>query len=644
MMLSLPAHAQEGVTAPRSGMARVIVKFRAGSGTVHALSASKAGATGQRYPQRAATLSQRAGVALSDGRPIGDDAQVVFAPGLTSAELAARLAADPQVEFAEPDRRRQIRAAPNDPLYRDGQTKATPVVGQWYLRAPAAGSVSAIDAAGAWATTTGSSGVVVAVLDTGVRFDHPDLVGKLLAGYDFIADLPTARDGNGRDADASDPGDWITRAEDNDRSGDFYHCSVPDPVTGAYDGEDSSWHGTQVAGIIGAATHNRIGMASVGRNVMVLPVRVLGKCGGWDSDIQAAMLWAAGLSNNPVKNPHPAKVLNLSLGSAEDEDHPGCPAGYQQVISKLTAAGVVLTASAGNGEGLAVDVPALCPGVIAVAGVRHAGTKVGYSSLGPEVAIAAPAGNCVNATGPCLNPLLTTTNAGTTTPARNTYSDGVVSSLGTSFSAPLVAGTAALMLSVEPTLTPAEVRTALMDSARPFPAGGVAACHAPNGAVQDECACTTSTCGAGLLDAAAAVARVAPTLAPTAPFSASDANPAVGDKVTFDARDATVGAGRTGTYRWTLSDPDIAHFSSATNAATATLIADAPGTLTVTLTVTDDLGTATSASTGLTLGATTLGLSGSHGGGGGGALGWHWLLALAAAVAILRRQRASMVA
>jgi serine protease len=589
-------------------------------------------------------LSQRVGVALSDGRPIGDDAQVVFARGLTSAELAARLAADPEVEFAEPDRRRQIRAVPNDPLYPGGQAKATPTVGQWYLRAPAAGSVSAIDAAGAWATTTGSSSVVVAVLDTGVRFDHPDLVGKLFAGYDFIADLPMARDGSGRDADASDPGDWITRAEDNDRSGDFYHCSVPDPVTGAYDGEDSSWHGTQVAGIIGAATDNRVGMASVGRNVMVLPVRVLGKCGGWDSDIQAAMLWAAGLSNNPVKNPHPAKVLNLSLGSAEDEDHPGCPVGYTQVISKLTTAGVVVTASAGNGDGLAVDVPALCPGIIAVAGVRHAGTKVGYSSLGPEVAIAAPAGNCVNATGPCLNPLLTTTNAGTTTPARNTYSDSVVASLGTSFSAPLVAGTAALMLSVRPALTPSQVKSALMDSARPFPTAtaGVAACHAPDGTEQDECACTTSTCGAGLLDAAAAVARVAPADAPTAPFSASDSNPAVGDSVTLDASDATVGPGRMGTYRWTISNPAIAHFSNATNAATATLIVDAPGTLTVTLTVTDDLGTATSASAGLTLGATTLGMPASHGGGGGGALGWPWLVALAAAVAALQRRRASV--
>ena len=575
-------------TAPAAKAARVIVMYKSGGALMRALSAHPAS---PRYPQLAATLSQRTGIALTDGHPISERSQVVFAKGLSSAELAARLAADPDVEFAEPDQRRHIRSIPNDPLYPGNQISATPTVGQWYLRPPNSVNVSAINAETAWTTTTGTSSVVVAVLDTGVRFDHPDLVGKLYAGYDFISDTATANDGNGRDANASDPGDWVTQAEvDSDPT--FQDCDVG----------DSSWHGTQVAGLVGAATNNGIGMASVGRNVMILPVRVLGKCGGFDSDIIAGMLWAGGLSSNPVANSHPAKVLNLSLGSAGS-----CTASYTNAISQLTAAGVTVVISAGNAEGLAVDTPANCSGVIAVAGVRHIGTKVGFSSLGPEVALSAPAGNCINLSGACLNPLLTTTNTGTTVPATNTYSDSFRLSLGTSFSAPLVAGTAGLMLSVKPALTPAQVKSTLQSTARAFPTSGAGAtipvCQAPSSTTQDECYCTTSTCGAGLLDTAAAVAAVAPPLAPTAPLSASTANPSVGVPVSLEASDATVAAGRSGTYLWTLatSGGATASFTSAVNGSTATLLPTAPGTVTVTLTVTDDLGVQTAASTMLTI-------------------------------------------
>jgi serine protease len=412
---------------------------------------------------------------------------------------------------------------PNDPLYWTGPpvsgTSGGPAAGQWYLRAPTAQVRSAINAETAWNYTIGSPGIVVAVIDTGVRFDHPDLArvangGNLLPGYDFISDVDVANDGDGRDADPSDPGDWLTNAEVS--PGGLFHEDCADSP------EDSSWHGTQTAGLIAALTNDGIGMASVGRTVRVLPVRALGKCGGYDSDIVAAIRWSAGLPVAGVPaNPNPARVINLSLGSESE-----CTQAYINAIADVNAMGVVVVAAAGNTNGHPVTSPANCPGAIAVGGVRHAGTKVGFSSLGPEVAVSAPAGNCVN-TGvndPCLYPILSTSNAGTTAPVSDAaggsiYTNAFKVTVGTSFSAPLVAGTAALLLSVQPGLTPSAVRSLLQSTARPFPTSGaesggdpIPACTAPkfdagnNPIDQDQCYCNTSVCGAGMLDAGAAVA------------------------------------------------------------------------------------------------------------------------------------------
>jgi hypothetical protein len=169
--------------------------------------------------------------------------------------------------------------------------------------------------------------------------------------------------------------------------------------------------------------------------------------------------------------------------------------------------------------------PANCAGVVAVAGLRHIGTKVGFSDLGPQISISAPAGNCVNtgASEPCLYPILTTANSGLTTPVADSsggsiYTDGFDASLGTSFSAPLVAGTMALMLSVQPALSPDQALALLQAAARPFPTTGsvnsdgtpVQQCVAPQPSGfpqvdQLECYCTASTCGAGMLDARGAV-------------------------------------------------------------------------------------------------------------------------------------------
>ena len=605
--------------------ARVIVKFRAGSAL--ALSSARAGRS-----EHAGKMGERLALPLINGRPLGPQVQGLRGKGLSSRQLAARLQAQPDVEWAVVDQRRTITGVlPNDPYYGAGQASITPAVGQWYLRPPDGTAVSAINAEGAWALSTGSAAITVAVLDTGVRFDHPDLLpasqgGKLWPGYDFVTPLDKANDGGGLDADASDPGDWTNDGE----------CG------GGKSATESSWHGTQVAGLIGAATDNSLGMASVGRQVMVLPVRVVGKCGGFDTDIIAAMRWAGGLSSDPVANPHPAQVINLSLGGAGS-----CSAAYQSVLAQLSAARVTVVVAAGNTDGLAVKSPANCADAIAVAGVHHAGTKVGYSSLGPQVALAAPAGNCVNETGTCLYPLLTTVNAGLTAPGINTYSDGSNASLGTSFAAPLVAGTVALMLSVDPKLTPAQIKSALQATVRAFPATGAqtvgaVACVAPTSTTQAECYCTTRTCGAGLLDAGAAVTQVYnDTLAPTAVISASSSSPTAGTLVTLGGGGSLATAGRSVVgFQWAISSgAGLASFTGATNGSTATLATSGAGQVVVSLTVTDSAGASRSALQTITVAEVPVVVVTAPSGG-GGALGAGWLVGLASAVLLLARRRA----
>lgn len=507
------AHRAAAIQAPQ---ARVIVAFKADAASVRRtpLSAQhSAQAVTDEAQRRANGLATHAGVTLAAGRVLGERTQVVMARGLDSATLAARLASHPELAYAEPDRRRRATWVPNDPLFKAGPASGLgPEVGQWYLATPDATIRAAVNAQGAWDIQRASSSVVVAVLDTGAVFDHPDLNGVWLPGYDMIAldsdgTAATANDGNGRDADATDSGDWITHAENAEIGGMFQDCGV----------SDSSWHGTMVAGIIGAQAHNGIGMAGTAHGVRILPVRVLGKCGGYDSDIIAGMRWAVGAAvpGEPA-NPTPARVLNMSLGSEGS-----CSQSYRTVMSEVTRApyNAVVVAAAGNSTGHAVGTPGNCPGVIAVGGLRHAGTKVGYSDLGPQIAISAPAGNCVNIAdgSACLYPILTTTNTGTQRPNAGgaTYTDSYNISVGTSFATPIVAGAAALMLAARPALTPTEVTSMLKGAARPFPTSGadngpddptpVTQCRAPDGIDQIQCYCTTSLCGAGMLDVAASV-------------------------------------------------------------------------------------------------------------------------------------------
>ncbi len=492
--------------------------------------------------------------------------------GETTQQALERLRADPEVLYAVADRAVYAHATSNDPL----------APGQWYLTAS---QPSAINANSAWDATTGSNAVVIAVLDTGARFEHPDLKraslgGRLLPGYDFVSansggGFFTANDGDGRDADASDAGDWVASSE---------------VKPGCNTSSNSSWHGTRVAGIIGALTDNSAGVAGISWGSWLLPVRVLGKCGGVTSDILAAMLWAAGQRVDGVPdNAYPAQILNLSLGSEG-----ACDAASADVVRTLSAQGVLVVVSAGN-EGGPVDSPANCPGAAAIAGLRHIGTKVGFSSLGPEIALSAPGGNCVNVSGgPCLFSIDTTSNDGLTTAGSSTYTDQTSFNVGTSFSAPIVSGIGALMLSVNGNLKSAQLIARLREGATtPFPVAttaGVPQCHVPAGPADvqaAECSCTTSTCGAGMANAAGAVTAA---LRPIAAIAiGSSITP--GGNVTLQGGGSAAACGRSiASFAWTVvnssgAPPGIV----GANTATAIVVAPATGTTTLRLAVTDNL-------------------------------------------------------
>jgi serine protease len=478
-------------------------------------------------------LAQRTGFVMAGSRQITPSMHVVFLDKtLYGADVAAALAvlrADPEVLFADVDQQRYPHSVmPDDPLF-----VPTPGVasGQWYLGAPAASvtvegvqtmDLAATDAVDAWSITEGSSGTVIADVDSGILFNHPDLLragfgGRLLPGYDFVGQdynrsnsqaLGTfliANDGDGWDPDPSDPGDWVS-ATDMQNTEVFPPADCGNPNSSPVDAPvNSSWHGTRVVGVLGALTNNDVGIAGMTWNPYILPVRALGKCGGFDSDIIAGIQWSVGMTvmdgsgNTIVDNPYPADIINLSLGGSGS-----CPSDYQDVLATLTSMGVLVVASAGNESG-PVDAPGNCAGVLAVAGLRNVGTKVGYSSLGPEVGVGAPAGNCVNLSGNCLRSIDTTTNDGLMGPGNNTYTNETNPNLGTSFSAPIVSGIAALMRAVNGNLTPPQLiaRIEASASAYPQPVGTPVCSNSVSSDV--ECACTATTCGAGMVNALSAV-------------------------------------------------------------------------------------------------------------------------------------------
>ncbi|SOE61914.1 serine protease [Streptomyces sp. OV198] len=433
--------AAQAVAAPAE---RLIVGYKSGAAEATSNSAASADAE---------TKGKEAGENLDFTRRLGTGAALV---GLGDrlgtkdvADVIAQYRADPQVAYAVPDRLNTPQADPNDTEY----TK------QWDLYEAKAG----MNVPGAWSTSTGS-GVTVAVIDTGY-VAHSDVAANIVAGYDFISDTAVSVDGDGRDSNPADPGDYYAANE----------CGSGIPAS------DSSWHGTHVAGTIAAVTGNNKGIAGIAYGAKISPLRVLGKCGGYDSDIIDAITWASGgtVSGVPA-NANVAKVINMSLGGSG-----ACTSATQSAITAAVNRGTTVVVAAGNDNDNASGYsPASCNNVITVAATGRSGSRASYSNYGSIVDISAPGGDMSTATA---NGIYSTLNSGSKTPSSESYAYYQ----GTSMATPHIVGLVALMKSANSSLTPAQIETALKNNARALPgtcSGG---------------------CGAGLADATKTVQAVA---------------------------------------------------------------------------------------------------------------------------------------
>ncbi|MCE7002742.1 S8 family peptidase [Kibdelosporangium philippinense] len=416
--------------APSSDAPEFIVKFRDG------------------VAARSEALGLRVVGEVSVGAVLVSPNKALDARGTNN--LLASLKARPDVEYAEVNGKMYADLTPNDTMYPQ----------QWHYFEAAAGA--RVDTA--WDSGLTGAGVRVAVIDTG-RTSHTELNSRYIGGYDMITNAAAARDGNGRDANAQDQGDWQAAGE----------CGAGSAA------RNSSWHGTHVSGTIAAVRGNAAGVAGVAPGAQIVPVRVLGRCGGTFADIIDGITWASGgVVAGVPNNANPARVLNLSLGGSG-----ACPAALQAAINGARNRGSSVVVSAGNANANAANsTPANCAGVITVAASDRQGNRAVYSNFGATVEITAPGGETAPA---AANGVLSTLNAGTTVPGAQSYAFYQ----GTSMAAPHVAGTVALMQHKKlaaglPQLTPAQVQTALRARAMPGSCVG--------------------GCGIGLLDARASVA------------------------------------------------------------------------------------------------------------------------------------------
>lgn len=399
-------------------------------------------------------------------RTTAQKATVVTLSSKLTAEQAekymAALSSNPSVASVEPDLLRRSTArtrtaanskvaqvaqaaqasnqvvAPNDTLYPQ----------QWNLH-----GTKGLAAPEAWKTAQGA-GVTVAVIDSGI-VKHPDLDANVLPGYDFITEPSIARDGNGRDSDPTDQGNW-------EEAG----------VCGAdAEASESNWHGTHVAGSIAAIMNNKRGIVGVAPSTKILPVRALGMCGGYDSDIADAMVWAAGGTVEGVPaNSNPAKIINLSLGGEGT-----CPATYSKAIAEVNKRGAILVVAAGNdGQDASKVAPANCGGSIVVGATDQNGKRSDFSNYGKIVDVSAPGSS-----------IMSTVDLGTTVSTGAGYTEYD----GTSMAAPQVAGVIALMKSVDPSLNAERAKQILKQSSKPL-------------------TCDVNGCGSGIVNAASALAMV----------------------------------------------------------------------------------------------------------------------------------------
>ena len=538
----------------RTASDQLVVRWADGSAGTAFGAQADAPSVGAR-PDRVSAVSKAAGLPATWLRTlaVGGDVYKVTST-LTPDEMASTmlsLRTVPGVVSAEPDGIAHAdAAAPNDPCW-PGSSPCADGIGQWDLREGTTAATYGIDLLGAWDRTRGA-GVTVAVLDTGIT-THPEFSGQTVAGYDFIADLAVANDGNGRDGSPADPGDNKNPAL------------------------RSSWHGTHVTGTIGALTGNGVGMAGIAPQAKIQPVRVLGVGGGYYSDISDAMIWASGgaVSGVPT-NATPSKVENLSLGGSGT-----CPSYMQSAVAGANARGTSIVVAAGN-AGANLDVssvtPASCSGVIPVAATTRSGGRASFSNYGSIVPIAAPGVS-----------LWSTLNSGMTAPVGPTYAQYS----GTSMASPHVAGVVALMIAVKPGLSPSAVRSLLQSTAHPF---GSAGC---------------SGCGAGIVDAARAVAAAAgatpsptptprpsatPTPTSTAPTGCTRGTPSVSTTsssiwvirgfpatATLTLRNTDTAACGSSTFTWTVSATPVVTGFTATTPVSVTVNPGSSVSVTVTL-------------------------------------------------------------